>query len=387
MTPFTRHDLAELNASDYDTAVSIYQPTHRAGPDTRQDPIRLGNLLDDARRSLVERGLEESEAEGILAPARRLVDDHDFWQHQSDGLAIFLAPEFARVYRLPITFGELSFVADRFHITPLLPLVTGDGQYFVLAISMNRVRLFEGTRHALDEIDLESDVPAGLADAVGHDVEQRALQFHTGTGGAAGQAGSRAAVFHGQGAGSDDEQAEIEQYVLRVDKAITKMLDSPAPPLVLACTEPIRGEYRKLSAYPNLVDDDVEGNHDETSADELHRQAWPVVERLFRSEQEKRRSRLEELSGTDRTCKGPVEILRAAQQGRVDTLFIPGDSRRWGTFDPESRQWMLHVAAKGGDDELFDLAAAKTLAHGGDVYVVSPKDSPRLAEGAAILRY
>jgi hypothetical protein len=45
---FSRGDLDELVATDAQPAVSLYLPTHMAGPETRQDPIRLKNLLSVA---------------------------------------------------------------------------------------------------------------------------------------------------------------------------------------------------------------------------------------------------------------------------------------------------------------------------------------------------
>jgi len=50
-------------------------PTHRAGTETRQDPIRLKNLLSRAREQLVDGGLRSTEADGILEPARLLLED------------------------------------------------------------------------------------------------------------------------------------------------------------------------------------------------------------------------------------------------------------------------------------------------------------------------
>ena len=45
---FSRSDLDELVAMDARPAVSIHLPTHVAGREIRQDPIRLKNLLSSA---------------------------------------------------------------------------------------------------------------------------------------------------------------------------------------------------------------------------------------------------------------------------------------------------------------------------------------------------
>ena len=75
--------------------------------------------------------LRPPEARKLLEPAKKLIEDYDFWQQQSDGLAMFLAPELFRHYRLPLSFEELVVVTDRFHLKPLMPLLSDDGQYFV----------------------------------------------------------------------------------------------------------------------------------------------------------------------------------------------------------------------------------------------------------------
>jgi len=40
-------------------------------------------------------------------------------------------------------------VSDRFHLKPLLPLLTGDGRFYILALSQNQVRLLQGTRYSV----------------------------------------------------------------------------------------------------------------------------------------------------------------------------------------------------------------------------------------------
>jgi hypothetical protein len=74
----------------------------------------------------------------------------------------------------------LVVVADRFHVKPLLPLLTSDGTFHVLAISQNQLRLLEGTRHAVDEIDLEN-VPETLSEIFPDGFPAKQLQFHTDT--------------------------------------------------------------------------------------------------------------------------------------------------------------------------------------------------------------
>jgi hypothetical protein len=48
------------------------------------------------------------------------------------------------------------------------------------------------------------DVPTSIAEALKYDDPEKNLQFHTGTTGGGG--GERSAMFHGQGAGNDEQE-------------------------------------------------------------------------------------------------------------------------------------------------------------------------------------
>ncbi|RPJ11944.1 MAG: hypothetical protein EHM37_10145 [Deltaproteobacteria bacterium] len=44
-----------------------------------------------------------------------------------------------------MAFKELAVVSHRFHVKPLLPVLTSDGTFYILALSQNQLRLLEGT--------------------------------------------------------------------------------------------------------------------------------------------------------------------------------------------------------------------------------------------------
>jgi hypothetical protein len=152
-----RTDLQRLAVGRHGPCVSVFLPTHRAGREVEQAPIRLKNLLRQATDALTFDGVRAPETDRLLAPLRRLLDDRLFWQYQSDGLALFSRPGWWRSFRVPLDLPELAVVDDRFHVTPLLPLLpllAGDGHFFVLALSQNQIRLLEGTPDRMEEVDL-----------------------------------------------------------------------------------------------------------------------------------------------------------------------------------------------------------------------------------------
>lgn len=378
MDLFTRTDLKELNSAHTAPCVSLFLPSHRGGAE--QDPILFRKLLAAAQERLLSAGWRPAQVEEVFGPGRRLLADASFWKNQGDGLALFLAPSFIRVFRLPVVLNERLVVGTRFHVKPLLPLLSGDGRFFVLALSQNHVRLLEGTRYRVTELDLKG-VPRNLAEAMLTHDRDEPLSFHTrpSAGG-----GPWAAIYHGQGVGIDDKKDDLLRYFQKIDGGLHPLLKEERAPLVLAGVEYLQPLYRQANTYAGLIEQGIEGNPDRWSNQELHERAWPVVRPLFEAELEKARAHYGQIAATEHASARLEEVVPAAYEGRVQTLFIPLDVEVWGALDAATRTIERRPEPRFGDVELYDLAAACTLAHGHTVYAVPAAQVPGGKELAAI---
>jgi len=383
MDLLSREELRTLIKKPGGQCVSIYIPTHRTSPETKQDPIRFKNLLRQAEEELKKGGLRPSDAKTFLKPARALLKNGFFWQYQSDGLAAFISSQGFFHYRLPLQFDELLFVADRFHIKPLLPVFTHEARFFILALSQNEVRFFDCTRYSANELELEG-VPKSMSEALKYDEPERQLQFHTRTPAGAGE---RAAMFHGQGVGTDDAKTNLLRYFHRIDDGLRDILREQRSPLVLAGVEYLLPIYKEANSYPHVMEYGVTGNPEETKAEELHKQAWELVEPYFRKDREEAMARYKSLAGSPRASNSLRAIVTSAQDGRIDVLFVPVGVQQWGSYDPDTRTVHLHPEAEPGDEDLLDLAAVHTFLSGGTVYAVRPEEMPDEGPAAAVLRY
>jgi hypothetical protein len=362
-------------------------PTHRGGREVRQDPIRLKNLLAEAEAQLVEAGLRRPEATELLGPALHLLDMAGFWRRQSDGLAIFVSSTVFRTHRLPIDLQELVVVSERFHIKPLIPLLTGDGRFYVLALSQNEVKLLQGTRYTVDHVDLER-VPDSLDEALKWNDPERRLQWHTRTGSTTD--GRRAAIFHGHGVASgDDPKDYIRRYFRQIDYGVRDLLRDERAPLVSAGVDHVLSLYREANKYQGLLEEGVVGNPEELGAEELHRQAWAIVQPHFQREREEAAAQYQRLAAAESELASNEvqEIVPAAYHGRVATLFAALRFQHWGSFDVGRNTVVLRKEAKPGDEDLLDFAAAHTLLNAGTVYAVEAGKVPDGAPLAAVFRY
>jgi hypothetical protein len=365
--------------------VSIYMPTEKAGKEIQQNTIRFKNLLREAEERLgAMDGLRPAEVAALLRPAHELIEDTPFWQHQEEGLALFLSAAGARRYRVPIRLNELVVVNRHFHLKPLLRLLTGDGRFLILTLSQRDIGLWEATRYSMRRLDL-GDTPTRLEDVVGSQVEERHLTFRTA---APAPAGRDSAAFHGHGGGTDDVKPEIRKFFNAVDRGVTKIIGGRAEPLVLAGVEFLLPIYREVSDYPHLLAEEVRHGTTLIGPAELHEKAWALVAPRFEAERRVSRERYLELAGTGRTSSALPDVVPAAGDGRVETLFVAAGQRRWGTYDEAGRSVALHDEPGDGRRDLLDLAAVLTLAKGGRVFVVEPDEVPAAGQPlAAIFRY
>lgn len=385
MDILTRAELEQLMRKEQQWCVSIYMPTHRTGREAQQDPIRLKNLLGEAEKRLSDQGVGTRDVQQMLEPAAKLLLDSYFWQHQSDGLAIFITSNRVRRYRLPLNFEEFVAVMYHFHVKPLLPLFTGDGQFYILALSQNAVRLLNGTRYSVSEVDI-GQVGGSLAEAIPSVNHQMSLQLHS----SGSSGGSDSVTFHGQGGGSDESaKKELLRYFRLVADGLKEFLQGNRAPLVLAGVEYLLPIYKEANTYPNLIDTVIKGNPDLLSADELHKSAWEIIRPLFQAAQEEAFAYYQQLAGqaSERVADTLEKIVPAAYHGQVETLFVAAGEQQWGILNPVTNEIELHDQMESGDEPLLDLATVHTYLKGGTVYAVEPEMVPGGSPAAAVLRY
>jgi Bacterial archaeo-eukaryotic release factor family 3 len=398
MSLLPRKDIEPLLRVSGGPCVSIFLPTFRAGGERVQNPIRLKNVVRGIAERLEEDwGMRSPDADKLLDPVKQLIDDNSFWLHQSDGLALFLSPDTFKSFRLPVQLNELAVVEKRFHLKPLLPLLSGDGDghFYILTLSRKHIRLLSGSRFRIDEVDLEGQgVPTSFTEALG-ELERRYTQMQASTSSktphrfSMGQKG--APVFSAHGTGEDDLGAELRNYFERFDDALVKIDIDRKAPVVLAGVEYLLPIYRDAATtLQNICQDALTGNMDQVRPEDLHAAAWEIVEPHFLQERRKAAERFGDLTGSGRSSTELNEVLPAAHDGRVDSLFVARGVRVWGSYDGDKRKIEFQLGQDGprnGNEDLLDLAAVQTYLNGGKVFVVDQQDVPEGKSLAAVFRY
>ncbi len=382
MKTFSKDELKSLMAKQEGFCISIFMPIYRVGAPAQQNQIRLRNMLRIAEEKLLAGGCRPQEAKILLEPIQGLIGNVIFWKHQSDGLAIFLSSSTFSYYCLPVNFDELIVVADRFHIKPLLQVLSGDNRFYVLTLSQNEIHLFEGTKQDLREIEIDT-VPRSLAEALQYDELEKQVRFHRG----AQRGGERSSMISGHGADLDDNKENILKYFRQIDKGLRDFMRDEKIPLVLAGVDYLFPIYKEVNTYTHLMNEGITGNPKGMSMEHLHKQAWSVIDPYFQKDENDAIAQYRQSSGTGLTSKDIREIIPAAYHGRVGLLFILKGYQQWGIFAPGNDEVLLHEKLEAGSEGLADLAATQTLLNGGAVFILPPEKMPDESPLAGVFRY
>jgi len=385
MMTIAASDLRALAATKYGACVSVFMPLHGSQPDSKQDPIRFKNLLNQAEEKLLARGMRGADVTSLLKEAREMIENGHVWHADGrKGLAVLIEPKAVRCSRSYQSFDEIVRVGERFHLGPLVRSFADSGQFLLLAISANSVRLYRGDQHALEPLALPEPMPKSLREVEQGSQFDKGLQFHTAA--PSSLAGSHVGIMHGHGSPKDDQKTLWGEYLRNVVQHLEPVLHGKSAPLVLAAVDYVHPIFRATCRFPHLANAGVTGSPDELSELELHRRAVDAVRPELSADLKKALDRYRELEPTPRVAFHIETVLPAIEQGRVEILFAADESHIWGRFDGQN-QVSVHRSEEPGDVDLLDLAICETIAKGGSAYVIERDRVPSRDPVAAILRW
>lgn len=387
MKALNKEEIKKLNEIKSKTFVSIYMPTHRSGEavNNGNDIIVFKNQIQKVRNEFLDQGMSELATKDYLEKAYKLLDDTSFWRYQSDGLAVFIADNFFTYYTLPYAFEESMTIANAFNLKDLMPVLQGDGHYYILTLSLNKVGFFEATKNAISKIDLPEDIPQSLEEGMRFTEIGRDFLRRDGSTG-----GMKQAVYHGQGSEDQKDEFALENYLRDVAKAIFEVVKEEETPMVLYGGEKIKFLYNSANLYPHLLEKSVEGNPDEVRPEQIQKRTWEIVRDIFNTKRDNYIKKYDELAGTGKTSYDIARIIPAAANGRVEALFVAKSRQVWGKLNEQDQSVEVHESRKEGDYCLLNKAAIDTFLSGGQVFTLDKENLPEYTaetDAVAVMRF
>jgi hypothetical protein len=351
-------------------------------PNPLEIQAHVKNAIRGIENKLAERGTDPSTSDALVKPLHALAANIEVEGTWANALVLFRAPHILRHYWLYELRQEVITVDGKFHIRPLLPVISREQRFYVLALSQKQTQLFHGTHHSFEEVNLRG-TPQNLRDWMNirqpdHDLENRAA------GGPS--VGSMKGVLFGTSTDHEREDEYLAHFFKEIDKGIHSILHDETAPLLLTGVENAIALYRTVNTYPHLWEKTIHGSPDGFTNRELHQRAMEIVTQSFCEPLQKAFADFERRRNLGRVFLRGDEIVKAAFEGRVSDLLLSEDAEYWGLWNEETFEIQTDPG-NGIREDLLNTAALQTLLHRGQTFGLPRQDMPEKAEAVALLRF
>ena len=340
---FKKSKFEQLRAISDETCVSIYIPTEITG-DYEKNRIRWKNACQDAIRQLEEKGVDNI---SFMKPALDLIDNSDFWAHQSAALVGFYSEHEQGHYHLLSPNKALVVVHQKFYLSPILKEIVNSDRLFVLALSQGDVKFYEAVRSGIYPVNIKDVVPTNMEAALNLDITKNSIQSHSAGGNA---------IFHGNDSGDDKQNIRIRQYFRKVDEGLLNFIHDEKVPLVLAAVESYYSIYRDVTDYKYFSQHMITGNPEDLSPGQIREQLEPVFKDLQKKRLESFVQSYNQRVDEALTIDGLEELSESAKLKNIAKLLVC--QTYWDILDKDQKikldETMLMIYDQGGDIVITD---------------------------------
>jgi len=348
---------------------TVYIPLERSFPESKQNAVLQRQAAAALSKRLDESGLAASDAAGWSSRLAAVETDVRAIEAPVSGLAVFLDGSSIHAWTLVFPVAFHVNLGDHFSLRPLLQEAARDHLYRLLALSVNRVAMFEGSARGLKPSAVPN-LPASMAVALDLAPHPVTLRSRTET------------LSHDRAGGTAERAEDLIHFHRAVARAL-EGIPNPERPLVLAADATQQGEFRAIARTPGLIPEGVVCNPDYLSPEELHARAWPLVESAAAREAREAAAAYERARNTGKGLDLLDDVVAAALAGRVRRLWLDAEKRVPGRIDAGS---VRVIPSADPDGDVLEALAAIVLGKGGDVIVVEPSGMPVTTGAAAELR-
>jgi hypothetical protein len=355
--------LTELRRPRPYPAVSVLTPTHRREPDKAQDPVRLRNVLAEAKKRLeADPAVTRERRTDVVEQLEQALAEVDL-SHSEDGLAIFAAPGEHQVWSLTRTVPERVVLSDTFLTRNLVAARAAESPYWVLTVSADRIALWSGAG--------ERVVPADLAGfPLTRSLEPQDVEREE-------RVGDVPSTF-------TDE--ETRRFLRDADTALAAVLRSTPRPLYVAGEKAALALLGEVGTAAEDAFHVPHGGLGHAGAEAVWQAVRPVVAAEDVRTIDAVTTELESARGRRAYAAGVDELWQNATAGRVRLLAVEENHR------VTVRDGGGHLVPADGDDldarhDIVDEIVEQCLDTGAQVRFV-PDGTLADAQGmAAVLRY
>jgi hypothetical protein len=355
--------------------ISVIAPTHRLSSERKVDRYEVEKLVSHAKQLLQNR-YSESEVKSLMTALDAAAQSIDY-NHNSDGLGIFISKNVQMVIRFPFPVREKVMVGDNFEIRDVVYMTKHAVPFYTLMLSEKRIRLFQGHNNSLTEIRGEQ-FPFDYRET---------YEYNTPSRGSSSTLNAQMRSFEHDK--STLEGMRIRDFFRAADGLLSDYL-VPGDKLVVMGAEKSLSQFEQITDHKASIIAKIPGNYEHQSLSDLQRLVSEAVHKFKRKEWSDAVDSFRERIGEGLGVTGIQDIWTVVQEGRGRTLLVEKDFKITG-FIEHNNGHFLGLRPPGDDHEILpdavDELIEKVLTTGGDVLFT---DNEALAEYhgmALITRY
>ena len=250
-----------------------------------------------------------------------------------------------------------------------------------MVLDKNNIKLLQATSNSIKEIELPN-IPKSIEEFLKLDVNAKYLNVHTTS---VVTTGGAAAMFNGQGDVEDWRKESGKRYLKEIAKNVDRQLNGQTAPLVIAGVDHEQAIFRQNSSYKYVLKEGITGKNGQLIIEKLHDKAWKIMQAHIQKDIEDKLAGYRNIINSQSSSMYVSQILPAAYQGQVDSLFVDVKKHAPGKYEVETGQVDIHQKFEEGDEDLLNIAVIYALRNNAKIY---PVETEKIGDPlAAVFRY
>lgn len=227
--------------------------------DKEQVQVRLKKIIATAKK-VISAEYGEEKATAIAKELNTQLFNLDFGKSR-ESLVVYATEGFGKSFWLPFSEKERLTIHSSFDLQPLTDAMNRERDYWVLALSKSKTRLFRGKNEHLTEIT-NTNFPVAYQEQFQYEKPRFALSHKAGT-------------YSLRDPRIDSERTHA--FFRHIDHLLKPVLQKEDFPIILMG---VRGNIRafaKTSSFANKIAAEVNGNYDYHSTGQIAAKVWPLA--------------------------------------------------------------------------------------------------------------
>lgn len=308
-------DLRTLQNEKGNICVSIVIPCHRLSPERRIDRLEAKKSIEKAGQ-LLHHKYSEKGTEPLLKTMDELFETIDF-THQLDGIGLYVSSNVNLLVRYPFPVEEKVIAERNFGIRDLLYWINYSEPYYVLMLTKNGVRFFEGEWEDLNEVK-DGHFPKEYMEEYIYNPPSRGTSYS-----------GNSQVQNFERDKSVLEEIRFKDFFRHVDELLNGQLAANKP-LILLGTEKEQSWFEKISAHKKNIIAKLSGSYNYSNEKQLGDIAWPLMLSHLQDQRRQLVKEFQEKIGQGLGITGIQDIWSAVQEGKAFKLLVEKDYKSPG---------------------------------------------------------